>query len=241
MIEELKKGTYWRVRFGPRSENGELLSLRECRQMVEKCQIRLRCWPFPFFRSENVQKLDGFIEYTHDGNTHKEWWRMDRSGRFEHYSSLREDDPLSREEFADALDLLLDEISERNWDNYSGAVGISSLLYTITENFTFLSACVQAMPEKISEFDVEIGLHGVRGRVLVETDIEKKWNMIYKTTLDQIQSPERVFTRPELLKNANELAVETAIHFLKRFNWPDPDREQLEKEQQRFFREPCNY
>ena len=238
MIEELKKGAYWRVWFGPRTVDGEFLSLSECRQLIEKCQVQLRGWPFPFIRPENVRELDGFIENSHDGKTHKEWWRMHRSGRFEHYASLREDDPLSREEYDTALDLLLDETVERNLVDYSGAVGISSLLHEITEYFTLISGYVRELPEELTEFDVEIVLHGVRNRVLVETNFEKKWDVIYKTGLDEIQSPAKVFAREELLENADSLAVDTVIHFLKSFNWPDPDRDFLEKEQQRLFREP---
>ncbi|HDR16339.1 MAG TPA: hypothetical protein ENN79_12820 [Desulfobacteraceae bacterium] len=241
MIEKLRKGAYWRVRFGPHLVKGEFLSLSECRELVETCQVRLRGWPFSFFRPENLDESDGCIQYAHARKTHKEWWRLDRSGRFEHYASLHEDDPLSREEFFDALDMLLDETAERDWDNYSGTAGISSLLHTITEYFTFLSGYVRQLPKQIDKFSVEIGLHGVRGRVLVETDIEKKWNIIYKTALNEIKSPEEVFTRQELLENADRLTLDTAIHFFENFNWPEPDREQLKEEQQRFFREPIRY
>jgi len=241
MIEKLRKGAFWRVRLGPHPVKGEFLSLRECRELVETCQVRLREWPFPFFRPEQFGESKDYIQYEHDGKTHKEWWRLDRAGRFEHYASLREDDPLSKAEYETALDLLLDETVERNLVDYSGAVGISFLLHEITEYFTFISGYVRELPEDLTEFDVEIVLHGVRNRVLVETNFEKKWDVIYKTGQDEIQFPEKVFTRKELVENADKLAVDTAIHFFKHFNWPDPGPEQLIEEQQRLFREPCNY
>ena len=241
MIEELKKGAYWRVMIRPHLGEGTLLSLSECRELVKGCHVRLRERPFPYFKPEKVKDVEGAIQCVHDGKTHREWWRMDPPARFEHYASLREDDPLTGDVFAEALDLLLDETTERGWDDYSGAVGVSSVLFQLTEYFTFLSGYVRALSENIKEFDVAIGLHGVRNRVLVEMDFEKKWNMIFKTGLEEIQIPERVFTRGELIAHADDLAVDTALHFYQGFHWTNPDRNHIEKEQQRFFQDPSDY
>ena len=238
MIEKLKKGAYWRMRFVPHPVSDKMFTLKECRELVKGCRVRLRERPFPYFRPEKIVNEEGAIQCVHDGKTHKEWWRMRQSGQFEHHSSLREEDPLLREEYAEFLDILLDESSERGWDDYSGPIGISCLLHTITEYFTFLAGCVQKFPSGNTEFNIEIGLHGVRNRVLVETDVEKKWDVIFKTGLEEIQTPERVFTHGELIAHADDLAVDTAIYFYKNFGWRDPDRKQLEKEQQKFFREP---
>src|SRR4029434_6834678 len=88
-LEDIKKYPYWRINFRTSVFRADLIpSIDECRELVQKTQVRFRGWPYPYL-SQRSEELDFGNDYigsvVFSPPRHEEYWRLYQSGQFIHY------------------------------------------------------------------------------------------------------------------------------------------------------------
>jgi len=95
LIEKIKSRGYWRVNFQPFTANDKL-KLSECKDLVKKNDVALRGWNFPHFpmkrdQSSGIEPCTGYYQGWTEWGSHKEFWRMYKTGQFLSYRAFNED------------------------------------------------------------------------------------------------------------------------------------------------------
>lgn len=226
LLDTIKSHGYWRFNFQPVTEV-EIATLKECFELVEKCDVRLRGWSYPFIarREDNVMgeiRTQTYIGTWIDSGIAKEFWHMYKSGQFLHYKALNEDwyqnDPWTNN--------IADRIKP---DGYLGVVG--SVIFEVTEALEFVSRMIQNDHFK-EGVKLNISLHNIKDRVLWFEDQNRvPFFHVHKSLTDKYTFSKQ-YSAADILSNSKGIATKIIIELFECFAW-NPSKEQVEADQNR--------
>jgi hypothetical protein len=230
LLEKINSRGYWRINFRPVAYNHNILSLSECKTIVEKCHFDFRGWPYPYFptigdASHDLEPAQDYYLGWVDWSNHIEFWHMYQSGQFLHYLALRED------WYEDSIwaEYTKDQIRKEG-----PLLGVTLTVFQITEIFEFLSRLCQ---ERIYEegLEVFIDLKNTKGRKLwVSSPGRVPFHSEYRASEDLLKF-ESKYLKDNILINYKEIAINVVLHFFERFGWHTPNMDTIIKDQQDFF------
>ncbi len=213
LFEKIKSRGYWEIEIKPTKYKKDRLSLGECKQIVEKSEVRVRGWYYPYISNRRDEFFSGnnYVESLVDWQEHKEMWRMYQSGQFVHYLSLWEDWPREYRGLFGAPD------SQASRYKPGTIQEVIMTLYTITEIFVFTSRLAS---NKLFDdaLHISLELHGTENRSLNFFDTRRSLLNDYRCMIDNI-SIKKHFTVQEILANNDTLAMDTVVEIFDRFNW----------------------
>ena len=225
LLEKIKKRGYWQINFKPPVSNQKLISLDECKNIVEKNIVKLRGWDYPYFPirkgdNKGLEYGEDFYQGWVDWEEHKEFWLMCQSGEFIHYLALCED---WFEETSEQQNL------HEKIKPMSSLGIIRSVIFQMTEIFVFLSQLGTA-----GIYDdgvhVSITLHNTENR---ELWMDVNWRKLfhsYKTKKQKIEFI-RKYTKEQIINNPKELARDVIKYIYNEFGWLNPPDETIKNYQ----------
>jgi hypothetical protein len=227
ILSKIKERGHWRINFEPLAYPNRLMSLSECRQLVQRNVVAFRGWDYPHVPGKQEGSMgvfagENFLEARHDWYGHIEFWRMYQSGQFLQFIALGDDWPEGHGWSSDVQRA------------QNGALHIlGEVVYRFTEIFEFLSRLAK---EGIYENGViaSITLVNTKGRQLTTSPDRAFWRS-YVTDLDVIPYQRRC-SKEEMLSRAKSLATEAIIFFLERFNWANIPVDVIENDQENLIR-----
>lgn len=211
VLKKLKSRGYFRIELRPTKFAKDNFTLTECKEIIEKNQVRLRGWYFPhmgkdygdFFSADD--HVVGFI----DTSRHCEIFKMFRSGQFVYYLNFWED-----------------------WINYTpygynvkteegktrpNVKETVMTLYTVTEIFLFASRLASSnFPDK--NMYVSIELKDCQGRGLILDQFGSHLNQFYQCKIPEFKIDKNI-PLEEIMTNYASLALDTTFEIFERFNW----------------------
>ena len=124
ILHEIGKRGEWRVTIRPLKFEEQRLKFKDCKSLIEQCQVILRGWYYPHYHNPGeayggIGFGDDFVQCITDHRHFKEIWRMHQTGLFFHRFACFED--------------WWPETADRN------VLEIYSTLYRVTEIFQFAS------------------------------------------------------------------------------------------------------
>jgi len=232
--DKIKQLPYWRVNFKPdtyktRIEGDPGVAF----DLVEKNQIRLRGWPYPFISDERLEKIRGkkYIASGSDFLGHKEYWRLYYSGQFINLFTVREK---ANQRWDEKLRELARECIleyKRNVVEIPGFISILNLLDHFTEIFEFAKRlCSKGLYDGKLEINIEI--RNIKGFCII-AEFPKFWHGYYPATANIVGDSWAIQSEQIVAKIA-ELALNGSVNFLKKFGWDNPPFDILKKDQEKF-------
>jgi hypothetical protein len=220
LLELIRSKGHWRVNFRPLAAPANPMRLGECRALVERSSVSLRGWDFPHINHRTdeeggyVNEAE-YIENSTEWSGFNEFWRMYRSTQFLAYVALREDtDPFGH-------------------GNPSRPI-LSTIgtIYQITEIMEF---CHRLHANGIYQTGVNIHLSllNTKGRVLSAGQNRILFFELKSTQAEQIDL-NRAVDANAVSEEYRLIAVELCLDLFDRFGW-NPDRSQVEADQERFY------
>lgn len=161
ILDKIKTRGYWKIAIHPSSFQGNLIEDRtKLFDIVRTCSVRYRLWDYPHINlSGNLCENDAWIGQDYDRHGLFETWRLHQSGLFVHHRAIEDDwEDETNSERSDS-----DEPTDR-------ILHYLSTIYTFLEIFEFASRLSRS-PAGTDFMRVNIELHGLSERRLVETDI----------------------------------------------------------------------
>ena len=230
VLEKIKSRGFWKIEIKPTKYKEKRLSLRDCKEMIKKCQVQNRGWYYPDISDKTDEFFVGnnYAEGLCDWQEHIEVWRLYQSSQFIHYLSLWEDG------LTDHRDLFGNPTQNSNISAGTILEPIMTL-YTLTEVFLFTSrlASNNVFDDSVS---ISITLHNTNGRIVKFLQGLRDTNRDYKCKIDSI-SIQRTITKEDIIKNHAEMALDATIEILERFNWhSDTLKQTFAKDQEDFFK-----
>ncbi len=211
-VKKIHKTGYWRVNIRPTSFNKNFIpSLNECLEIIKACKVYLRGWDYPHLGREETTFGEDWIESGCDLEPVLEYWRFYQSGQFIHHFICREDYEIPDGGRGDVVPWYTPQVSPSG--HY---LDIINLLYTLTEIFEF-SARLASHQVLSSGAEILIKLVDTKDRQLIIRGPGRRLTEIYRSRLREI-SYSHSFNEQELLSSAAQLALNTTIYFLERFN-----------------------
>jgi len=225
LIEKIKERGYWRVNFQPLIATIKMDTLQKCKDVVERNSVQLRGWDYPHIPRRNDENsgmapAGNYYEGWENWANHKEFWRIYKSGQFLYYRGLRED-WLEEDDWRP-------KVAEKIKPGSSlGVVG--SVIYEITETFSFLSRLATAglYDEGVN---VKISLNKTKDRELWIEDPMRASFMYPRKTSALNLSFEEAYTKDEIINNSKGLANKLILQIFDSFGF-NPPPEQIEKDQ----------
>jgi hypothetical protein len=206
ILDKIRTRGYWRVVIRPTTfEEKHIPNYSDLFSIVEKNSVRLRGWDYPHVdrRSEPLRGAD-WVGQESDWDYFIEVWRLYRSGQFIHFFAIAGD-------WRD---------QSRNWPADDGWMPGEHLDY-IDAIFEFLeifefAARLALSPAGAAFLRVDIQLHGLQGRRLVETHNAFRFSQDYR-----IQMPEWNHrwegSQTDLIARPRDFAAEAARELFARF------------------------
>lgn len=227
LIEKIKSQGYWRINFQPLSFRKNLKSLADCKNAIEKVSFDLRGWDYPYFPRQNNENegLEPCGEYYQgwiDWGVHKEFWRIYKSEQFLQYLAFREDWYQEDEWFKERANLV----------KPGTALGVNGSLFLATEVFEFVSRLIRNGLYK-EGVNLSLTLHNIKDRELwIEDPGKMPLRYARRTGAEEIKI-ERKFSVEEILTHSRKEAINVTLEIFDNFDWGNPSRENLEKDQDR--------
>lgn len=225
LLEEIQKVGHWRVNVRPLADPA-MLSLSQCRDIVERSSVSIRGWDFPHISrgegSEGGSVLAGeYVENWTDWMGFKEFWRMYKSSQFLSYVSLRED--TRPDEHGNPKVAVLNAV---------GAV------YSVTEFIEF-SHRLYEHGLYASGATVSVTLMNAENRHLTP-GLNSIPFFTPKVTQAAALELRRSLQATELGETYRRVAVDMCVELFDHFGW-NPDRRQIEADQEGFYRQTWRY
>ncbi len=222
-IETIKSRGYWRINFQPTGKPANL-TLPECGELIEKNNVKLRGWYYPFHGhgaadNHGIENHNKYCLGWIDSGEFKEFWHMYQSGQFLHYSAMEEDWMTPETEGTRFSNI---ELEPGKYLNFVG-----SLTYYLTEIMEFLTRLHKAGLYQDGAY-VNISLNNTKGRQLSSIDGSRRLSTPRVTQESPIVF-EKTYTPDELQQPARDLAIEPIVHFFTLFNMPDINVDQVIK------------
>lgn len=226
ILRKIKSKGFWEIEVRPSVYKKEHLSLLDCQEIIEKCQIRLRGWYYPHIAHHEYGEVfngNNFVEGLVDSLKHLEVWRMYQSGQFIHYLNFWEDwigyAPYGQTDNA---------IHTAN-----NVKSILMTLYTVTEIFTFASRLAS---NKVfdNSLHISIKLKNINNRLLMFEDSFRTLYADYRSRINEM-SIIRDVTVEDILANSANIAMGVTVEIFNKFNWLSKDIEIAIKEDQAKF------
>lgn len=217
ILQIIKSRGFWRINFEPLVYQEKLAKLADCKDIVEKNSVPRRTED-----STGIEAGSNFYQAWTDWCEFKEFWRMYQSGQFLHYFGLRED---------------WSEI--HHWGRATEKAAerkptlniIGELIYQVTEIYEFLSRLTRSgiYDEGVR---VSIALNNMKDRKLVVVDpMRAPLLNTYKTSMEKIEISKQ-YSQEIILARSEELAFETILHILERFEWHNPPIDVFKRDQE---------
>lgn len=228
--QRITEAPHWRVVIRPTVfVEDRIRTLGKCWNLMESSRVSLRGWDYPHVDSQNRANGVDWIESWCKFRVHQEYWRLYQSGQFLHLFSFKED--LQRDK-AEAR--ARDDIQISSNFQPSGYLDVVSTLWTITEIFEFAARLAEKEVLDASAI-VQIGMIGVKNRVLFTWDADRVWWRLYAANQESLSNEWPVETS-QLLAESSELALSAAEWFFERFQWTNPPRNILRNDQERLLK-----
>ena len=214
---------HWRVNFRPDEYDPELIpTLAECFRLVEQTSVRFRGWPYPYLSPDERRRRANRVESWTNNEYAIEYWRLYQSGQFLHLFTFSENNPRNQHQ---------QQLLRRTYGPQTpGYVDFLGLLYTVTEIFEFATRLCQKELYRGS-LEITIELEDIEGFRLWSPDparhVPYEW-VSHEPELSKSWS----FPSAKLIANSAEYALDAAIWFFERFDWEDPSKDVLRREQQ---------
>jgi len=211
VLEKLKTRGYFRIELRPTKFTKDNFTLAECKEIVEKNQVRLRGWYFPHFAKNHGDFFNGddhavgFLDWSE----HCEIFKMYRSGQFVYYLNFWED-------WTAYLPYGYDVKDERG-NKRPNVKEVIMTLYTITEIFLFASRLASSnFPDK--NMHVSIELKDCQERGLILDQFGRSLHQFYQCKIPEFKI-EKDIPLEEIMTNYASLALDTTFEIFERFNW----------------------
>lgn len=218
-FDELKERAHWRVNIRPLVYEEYLIKkLSDCLDVLDRSQVRLRGWPYPYIDRSHIYRGQiwigsGYLPVRHGtfDPEHEEVWRFFQSGQFINYF------------------VCLEDYTTLPWTSSAYPQGrperyllITSTLYRLAEIFELASRLV--LKEVLySGARISITWNGLQGRHLVFWNISRHLSDEYIATTDTL-TYEREFQAEELVRGPDDGAIDAALWLFERFGWQKPPR-----------------
>lgn len=226
VLEKIKSRGYWEIEIRPAIYKKEKFSLPECKEIVEKCQVRLRGWDYPHIAHHeygDVFSGDNFVEGLVDSHKHLEVWRLYQSGQFIHYLNFWED----WIEYQPYGYTVIKDQPPRT------VKSILMTLYTVTEIFTFASRLAS---NKIYDkmLHISLKLKNTNNRSLIFEDQFRTLFGDYRSKINEISIAKDI-TVEDILANSPNLAMDVTVEIFHKFSWLSQDIKKVLKDDQEKF------
>lgn len=221
-ILKIKSRGYWKVWLRPsKYVENRIESLSQCHEIMRECKVLLRGWDYPHISSRNPPYNGlNYVESFVDWQMYKEVWRLYQTGQFIHFSGIKED---WFEEYSG--------LASSRWENTTpGTIfGYINSLYKISEIYEFGARLAQKGIFG-REIVLSVELFGMESRKLVSLDTPRLIRRDFTCRINDLPF-ERIFSVEEFITENQKLALDHFIWILERFNFANPPRDFLEREQ----------
>lgn len=228
---------HWRVLLRP-SEYvpGKLVDLADCFAAVERAQVRLRGWPFPFLSRKPEQRHVGndwvgaWSEFGGFGG-HLEYWRLYQSTQFLYLGAVREKLELEWDKkIRSSIHLYLEDPPD-DLSSIPGFIALKNLIYSFTEYFEFAARLCET-EVYAGQVEVEIDLRKANGFVLV-ADPDWAPLPLYRAGSGNI-SFSRTLKSTDVMANARRISLEATLFVVERLGWLRPPQSPIRELQDNF-------
>lgn len=226
LINNIKNGPHWRISFQPNEyEEKAINSLSKCMEIIEKNQIRLRGWPYPYISPSDKGRENGtnWVSSWAD-RVQLEYWRFYQSTQFIHLFSLSEEN----HEFKEKLESNLKFHTEHDLSKVEGYLSFLNTIYTITEIFEFLIRLILSDVYKEVIF-ITIELFHINNFVI--SDTEGRIIDIHKYSQDKPIKVEYQNEVKVILAKGSEISLNLILELFDQFSYTPP--KEIVKEDQR--------
>lgn len=213
---EVKEREHWRVTIRPTVFPNELLPLSECREVVQKSQVRLRGWYYPHIGNQGIVNGESWVESSGAFKGHFEYWRLHQSGQFAHLFAYAEDG---------------EDVTSARLEQARRGLEVVTTVYRFTEILTFASR-LASKGVLTPAAEISIQLTGTQGRELFFYEPGRYLSLAYTCLVPSLTFSATVSTE-DLMGRPDELALDGAVYVLERFNWHEVARGVLAEDQKR--------
>lgn len=222
LVEKIRSRGHWRVVVRPKHfVERRVPQAASLLPIIERCSVQLRGWDYPHVdRQGRSPRGQRWVGQGTDWSHYVEYWRFYQSGQFVHLFGLREDWLDQSHADVRRAELGADKV-----------LWVWSALFEFTEIFEF-AARLAVTPAGDSEMLVEIGLHGLTGRRLVDADARPSFfglDLRREVAEDKFVR-DAAFQRDDLIANRRDLAIEYARDLYGMFGF-DASTEALRQRQ----------
>ena len=218
VMSKIKSKGFWEISIQPNTYVKDKPTKEQCKEIIEKCQVKLRGWYFQpigskleeFFIDSNC--VTGLIDFS----TYTEAWKFYQSGQFVHYQAYWED-------WEKNIPWRIGFRSDYHEDESLKVKGIIMTLYTLAEIFQLTSNFIEHVVYD-DKVQVSIILHDTEGRSLAMSDPLRILYKDYKCMIDKIKF-EKEYDVKDFSDNLYENIMSATIEIFQSFNWISKDIE----------------
>jgi len=223
IIEKIKSRGYWKVFIRPLDFQKERIkSLNDCANIVDKSTIRLRGWPYPYFKSHKIVFGIDWIQCQVYWQNYIEFWRMYQSGQFAHWFACKEDWLRKSNLVSESLKQL----------EPGSVMSVLNSVFSFTEIYEFAARLAEKgiFDEALS---LNVELHGMQNRKLIRFE---SWRPMFEDHRCAIETLpyQKIISVDEILGGASDLALDHVLWVFERFNWRRITKEILKEDQKEF-------
>lgn len=227
VLSVIKSKGHWKVILRPKKFVKERIdSLRECKEIISKAQVRLTGWDYPYI-DPPPGPISGndFVSSSVDYKHYKEFWRFYQSGQFVHFIACKED-------WVNQEELKRQGLGVFQPDAKGGSfLSILSTLYLITQMYEFAARLAEKGVFD-GEMEMSLELYDMNNRQLFFWDATRTLFRAYICHIPTITKQQPISVE-RLLGSSAELALETTLSIFERFNWDEPPRGIFVEEQKK--------
>jgi hypothetical protein len=235
-VRELLDDAYWRITVSPLKYERQRVSYENLRSVLDKAQVRLRGWYFPYLSNKPDEVVQGVNYYgTWCTFANYEYWRFYESAQLVHFHGVREQVEQGYKEQIDQISRRSLDWLKPDWATVRGFIDIINFLYTVSEVFVFAGRLASAL-EIDETMHIEIALKNINGFVLGVSDPSRAWHAFH-----QWKGGDDLAKTWDI--EANELSIDPATSsldavewFFHRFGWTDVNKQALRDAQSAFFK-----
>lgn len=222
LLEKIQSFGHWRVNFRPLVPLDPQLTFQRCSELVRDNAVSIRGWDFPHLSHRQDEeggwsRGDTFHEGWCDWYGFYEFWRMYRSSQFLSYNALRED---------------------TKQEGRLGTLNIIGTIYSITEFVEFAHRLHKA-GLYADGVNIAIELRRSTNRFLDVGPMRMPFFDRKETNADIIRL-ERSLDAARISDDHMSVAIDLLLELFDYFGW-NPAREQIEADQDKFYRREFSY
>jgi len=231
ILSEIRLGPHWEVVIHPaKFEPERIPSLGECREAVERAQVKLLSGRgYPRIEDGEERGQDWVGGWISSEYTLREHWKLYQTGQFVHFFTFLDD---TEERTAMLERYRKAPMFKPQGFSPSGLLNVDGALYTCTEIFQF-AARLMADGVLDEAPTIRIGMHQIRDRMLAVSGNRMWPPNPHFATENSLEHTWRL-QGPGVEAEAARLAQEATLWFFERFGCDDFPRESLRREQEEF-------